>query len=1041
MEHYRKLCTLFLVIYDIFLIPAGVEPHEALADNKTYAVVWQVLQALRSHDDRFDAMVNKLDLIGQDTRKMEVIAVTDKLDRKPARSKEKSKALLPKNSFDIGTTPEAPGRPTQEPLQFEIGEIERAIYAKIVQKCGNRNHWEDWANDIAKIARTHIGRITDIVETQANEEERAAFDAFAKDLRDDLNDSITNAEIIEMLAQHLISKPVFDALFTDRSFAEHNPMSQAMQHILDLLQKHRLDKETETLQKFYESVRVRAEGINSAAGRQKIVVELYDRFFRNAFPEMAKRLGIVYTPVEIVDFIIHSVDRVLQAEFAQNLGSEGVHIIDPFTGTGTFITRMLQSGLIDPSQLQKKYRREIHANEIVLLAYYIAAVNIEGVYHSLVGGQYETFEGICLADTFQLYEKDDLISQMLVDNSARRKRQKKLDIRVIVGNPPYSSGDKDDENNKNVDYPSLDQRISETYVARSSKRVGKSKMYDSYIRAIRWASDRVGKSGVIGYVTNAGWLEANTTDGLRKALGDEFSTIYIFHLRGNQRTLGERSRKEGGKIFGSGSRAPIAISIFVKNPASTDRGRIMWHDIGDYLNREEKLAKIAAFGDIEGIQQQNGWTAVTPNEHGDWFSQRSGDFSEFLRLGDKQKDGEPSLFRTYSMGVKTNRDDWVYSFSKRTLEKRIVSMTSFYNSEVARLQASKAEAMASDFVVNRDKTKIKWTSDVLADLEHARTHQVHDADFVQALYRPFTKQWIYSNKTWNWSRHLMPSFFPNSEASNRVISLTGLGSTKGFSALMVDTLPDLEVISKGQCFPQYVYESQDTTDDDTESDQNGLFKSGGAGRPNKRHGITDEGLRHFQSAYPSESISQDDLFYYVYGVLHSSDYRERFADNLSKEIPRIPRVKSSVDFWKFSNAGRELAELHLNYDSVAMYPLTIEGHGSLKDADFAVQKIRFGKVDGEKDVTTLQYNDRIVVKGIPASAYEYIVNGKSALEWIIERQGISIDATTEIRNDANAWANETVGNPRYPLELFQRVITVSLETQRIVAGLPSLDIG
>ncbi|SNS80091.1 Predicted helicase [Granulicella rosea] len=1022
------------------VIPAGVEPHDALSDNKTYAVVWQVLQALRSHDDRFDAMVNKLDLIGQDTKKMEVIAITDKIDRKPAQTGDKSKSVSSKNSFGIGIVPELTDGPKQEPLQFEIGEIERAIYAKIVQKCGNRNHWEDWANDIAKIARTHIGRITDIVQTEANEEERAAFDAFAKDLRDDLNDSITDAEIIEMLAQHLISKPVFDALFTDHSFAEHNPMSQAMQHILDLLQKHRLDKETDTLQKFYDSVRVRAEGISSAAGRQKIVVELYDRFFRNAFPEMAKRLGIVYTPVEIVDFIIHSVNRVLQTEFSQNLGSEGVHIIDPFTGTGTFITRMLQSGLIDPEQMQKKYRREIHANEIVLLAYYIAAVNIEGVYHSLMGGKYETFEGICLADTFQLYEKEDLISQMLVDNSARRKRQKKLDIRVIVGNPPYSSGDKDDDNNKSVNYPSLDERIAETYVARSSKRVGKSKMYDSYIRAIRWASDRVGKSGVIGYVTNAGWLEANTTDGLRKSLGDEFSTIYIFHLRGNQRTIGEKSRQEGGKIFGSGSRAPIAISIFVKNPASAHRGRILWHDIGDYLNREEKLAKIAAFGDIEGIELQNGWVNVNPNEHGDWFSQRSGDFSEFFRLGDKQKDEEPNLFSTYSMGIKTNRDDWVYSFSKKTLEKRIVEMTNFYNSEVARFQDSMADGQDSDFVINRDKTKIKWTSDVIADLEHGRTHEVHDTDFVQALYRPFTKQWIYSNKTWNWSRHLMPSFFPNSEAKNRVISLTGLGSTKGFTALMVDTLPDLEVVSKGQCFPQYVYESQRTTEELTDADQDRLFAPVNAGLAAKRHGITDEGLRHFQSAYPSESISKDDLFFYVYGVLHSVDYREKFADNLSKEIPRIPRVKSTEDFWRFCNAGRELADLHLNYDSVAMYPLVIESHGPIKDSDFAVQKMRVGKVDGEKDLSTLHYNERIVLKGIPTGAYGYIVNGKSALEWVIERQGISLDPITEIRNDANAWAKETVKNPRYPLELFQRVITVSLETQRIVAGLPSLDL-
>lgn len=355
------------------VIPAGVEPHEALSDNKTYAVVWQVLQALRSHDDRFDAMVNKLDLIGKDTSKMEVIAITDKIQKKQENNKGAKNKDAGKGGFVIGEpTPKAYGKEAQQDLQFEIGEIERAIYAKLVQKVGNRHHWEDWANDISKIARTHIDRITGILENETNTQEREAFAAFAHELRDDLNDSITNGEIIEMLAQHLITKPVFDALFEGYSFASHNPMSQAMQGVLDVLQEHHLSKEADTLQSFYDSVKMRAEGIDNAAGKQKIVVELYDKFFRNAFPKMTERLGIVYTPVEVVDFIIHSVAHILQSEFGQTLGSRGVHIIDPFTGTGTFITRLLQSGLITPEQLPYKYQNEIHANEIVLLAYYIA---------------------------------------------------------------------------------------------------------------------------------------------------------------------------------------------------------------------------------------------------------------------------------------------------------------------------------------------------------------------------------------------------------------------------------------------------------------------------------------------------------------------------------------------------------------------------------------------------------------------------------------------------------------------------------------------
>jgi predicted helicase len=1021
------------------VIPPDVEPHEALNDNSTYAVVWQVLQALRSHDDRFDAMINKLDLIGKDTRKMEVIAVTDKVSKK-ARTGQKGKrnADAGQGAFTIGEPAQRPQTVEQSSLQFEIGEIERAIYAKLVQKVGNRHHWEDWATDIANIAKTHIGRITAILENTENSGEREAFSAFAHELRDDLNNSITDEEVVDMLAQHLITKPVFDALFEGYSFAQNNPMSQAMQTVLDVLQEHHLDKESDILQSFYTSVKERAEGIDSATGKQKIIVELYDKFFRNAFPKMTERLGIVYTPVEIVDFILRSVNHVLESEFGQNLGSKDVHILDPFTGTGTFITRLLQSGIISPDQLRYKYRHEIHANEIVLLAYYIAAINIEAVYHNIVGGDYTPFEGICLTDTFQLYEKEDLLSALLVDNSARRKRQKKLDIRVVIGNPPYSSGDKNDTNNKSIKYPSLDQRIADTYVARSSKSVGKSKMYDSYIRAIRWASDRIGKSGVVGFVTNASYLDANTTDGLRKSLAAEFSSIYIFHLRGNQRTSGELSRKEGGKIFGSGSRAPIAISILVKNPDSPTRGRIVWRDIGDYLSRDEKLSTLAALGSIAAITQEQLWKPVIPNEHGDWFGQRSGDFSDFTPLGNKQKNDELALFSSYSMGVKSNRDDWVYSFSDKALQSRITNMIGFYNDEVARFVSA---GKPKDFKVSRDKKKIKWTTDVLGDLEKGRKHRVDEGMFVKALYRPFTKQWLYSSKTWNWSRHLMMKYFPTAEAENNVICLTGLGSTKSFSALMTDTLPDLEVISKGQCFPRFVYEISDDDSDALTSSQ-GLF--GETKQPSgRRHGVSDEGLAVFQAAYPSEVITKDDVFFYVYGLLHSPDYRERFADDLTKELPRIPFVSEAADFRAFSTAGRQLGELHTTYDTAERYPVRVEVVGREPRAeDFRVEKVRYGsgKNGSDKDLTTLHYNEKITLRGIPLQAYEYVVNGKPALEWVFERQRITVDKESEITNDANDWAQDTVHDPRYPIELIQRVISVSLKTVEVVKGLPTLTI-
>ncbi|PYC07917.1 type ISP restriction/modification enzyme [Pseudomonas sp. MB-090624] len=1022
------------------VIPAGMEPHEALNDNQTYKVVWQVLQALRSHDDSFDAMVNKLDLIGSDPRKMEVIAITDKAEKKARKASGTSNGQAGKGQYGIGekrTKYDVEGQMTQQAeLAYEVGEIEKAIYAKIVSKCGNRHHWEDWANDIAKIARTHIDRIQGILENPEYTQERATFEAFAAELRDDLNDSISDGEIVEMLAQHLVTKPVFDALFEEYSFASHNPMSKAMQGVLDALHEHHLAKEADTLEKFYASVRQRAAGIDNAQGKQKIIVELYDKFFRNAFPKMTERLGIVYTPVEVVDFILHSVNHLLQKEFDQTLGSKGVHIIDPFTGTGTFITRLIQSGLIKPEELAHKYRHEIHANELVLLAYYIAAINIEAAYHGEVIDEYTPFEGICLTDTFQMYEKEDLVEALLVDNSARRKRQKALDIRVIVGNPPYSIGQgSQNDNNQNVSYPALDRRIEETYAALSEATLSRG-LYDSYIRSIRWASDRIGNAGIIGFVTNAGFLDAASQDGIRKCLADEFSSLYVFHLRGNQRTSGETSRKEGGKIFGSGSRAPIAISLLVKNPDAQFQGQIFFNDIGDYLSREEKLEKIANYASVAGIEQ---WQQITPDEHGDWLKQRDDSFGQFIAIGDKKNDGI-KLFDSFSLGVVTARDAWAYNASRMKLEVNMSSMIGFYNSEVARFEAAykgldtKARQELVNNFIDVNPARISWSRALKQNLGKGRTFTFESECLVTGLYRPFTKQWLYFNRAFNEMVLQMPRLFPSASAGNLVIGVSASGEKVAFSALISRHVPSLHFIDieGSQCFPLYLYDeaAQASTDD--------LFAEPVEGGLRRREAITDASLVHFRSAYPDEQISKEDLFYYVYGILHSPDYRERFADNLSKELPRIPAVKEAADFWAFSKAGRALADLHLNYETVAPYPLTIEAKGTLSAADYRVEKMKFAK---KGDKTTVIYNHRITLKGIPEAAWDYVVNGKAALDWVMERQAVRTDKASGIVNDANDWAVETMGNPKYPLELFQRVVTVSLETQKIVKALPKLDIG
>lgn len=1019
------------------VIPAGIEPDQALDNNEHFKVVWQVLNALRSHDDRFDAMINKLELNGRDPSKMEVIAKSETVSPK-AKSQGSKASQKAKSGNSIGKKPTEP-QGEQLGLSFEVGVIEKALYAKIVKKVGNRRHWEEWANDIAQIANTHIDRINALLENPNNTEEIKAFNDFANELRDDLNDSISDEEVVEMLAQHLVTKPVFDAMFDEYDFTKHNPISKAMQKVLDILENQHLEKETKQLQAFYHSVKLRAEGINTAQGKQKIIVELYDKFFRNAFPRMTERLGIVYTPTEVVDFILHSVENVLNDEFGASLSDKGVHILDPFTGTGTFITQLLQSGLIPEDKITHKYKNEIHANEIVLLAYYIACINIEAVYHSLIIDEYTPFEGICLTDTFEMYEKGDLISDLLEDNSDRRKRQKELDIRVIIGNPPYSAGQESaNDNNANIAYPSLDERIRDTY-AKLSTATNKNSLYDSYIRAIRWATDRIGNQGIIGFVTNAGFLEGNTGDGLRKCLADEFSNLYIFHLRGNARTSGELRRKEKDNVFGQGTRTPIAISILVKNPQAKQTGTIQFYDIGDYLTREQKLNKIAELKDVNGITALEAWQQIVPDEFGDWLNQRDSNFDKYISMGDKKDKNTVTIFENYSGGVKTSRDVWAYNSSKADLSKNMKKMIKNYEFQ---FDKEKREIL-------KDPTQIGWSGDLFLRCERKIKSDFNENNILNAMYRPFTKQNLYFDKVFNERQYQLNSIFPNWQ-KNRLMYLNGTGNSgKPFSVTMVDIIPDLNMQhSGGQGFPLYLYEEKETKSGTTDD----LFAEP---HPTKQYerkdAISDKGLAYFADYY-NQPISKEDLFYYIYGLLHSEDYREKYADNLSKQLPRIPRVKSFDDFMAFSKAGRELADLHLNYETVDMYigvnfdtkltNLSLAtpqqwAKSSLQDSDFYVEKMKFAKKD---DKSKIVYNGKITLNNIPLEAYDYVVNGKSAIEWVMERQSVKTDKDSGITNNANDWAIETMNNARYPLELLLRVINVSLKTNAIVAGLPKLAI-
>lgn len=1006
------------------VIPANMTPEQALDDNENYRVVWQILNALRAHDDRFDATINKLELTNDTGGQIEVIAVAQNI---PAHRAQAEAAGLGKGGAAGYDENNRTVERTEEQLNFILDEFPAAIRAKIVQKCGRRTYWEDWATDIGKIAQKHIERIRAILDTGA--EERAVFDEFLGEIRDDLNGAVTEDEAIEMLAQHLITKPVFDALFEDYNFAAQNPVSVAMQKVVSVLEPKNIQKEAAELEGFYASVRRRASGIGTAEGKQKIIVELYDKFFKNAFRKLSEKLGIVYTPVEVVDFIIHSVNDILQQEFGETLGSKGVHILDPFTGTGTFVTRLLQSGLIAKEDLQYKYKNEIHANEIVLLAYYIAAINIEATYHSLSEQDYTPFTGICLTDTFEMYESDDMVAALMADNSERRSRQKALDIRVIMANPPYNVAD------TGVEYKDLNARITETYAARTSA-VNKNSLYDSYIKAIRWASDRIGNRGVIGFVTNGGWLDGNATDGMRKCLEEEFSNVYVFNLRGNARTSGEGRRQEGGNVFGLGSRAPVAVSLLVKNPSAAMHGQVFYNDIGDYLTREQKLAKVAAYKSLQGMIDAGAWAQMQADEHGDWLKQRNAALGSFIVLGDKKAEGERALFSSYTSGLKTQRDVWCYNASRAKLQTNMTRLIDYYNSCVAQL----ADGSASfDKVSAVNDARISWSRALLNDLDRRKSIAENTGKLFVAVYRPFAKQWLYNDRRLNEMVYKTRTVFPGPNIRNRAIMVKQRWNGTGQLALMVDALMDLQSDGGTQNFPLKLYEQ-------TEAESDDLFAGNDASAGYRvKDSITDYGLKHFWDAYSNESIAKEDIFYYVYGLLHSEDFRTRFADNLSKELPRIPAVKKQADFWAFVEAGRKLGDLHVNYESAERYPVTVV-EGDLRLAHIAdpasfyrVEQMRYGGKRGS-DKTTLHYNNNITLTNIPLEAYDYVVNGKAALDWVVERQRVKTDKDSGIVNDANDYANETMHNPAYPLELFQRVITVSLETVKTVRNLPTLEI-
>ena len=978
-------------------VPTGTDPATALNDNDTYAVVWDVLRALRSHDDRFDAEINQIDLNDQPTPRIIFSGLGSNGE----------------NDLEMPSLP-------FPPLDLPPG----AIFAKIVEKCGDRKYWETWAKDVAQIYLTLVGRITGLLDNPANETLREWFESFHGELTISINDSITRGSAIDMMAQHVLTRPVFEALFERYNFAESNPVARALDALREDFGEFGLENETRDLEPFYESVRKRAQGLDNSAARQRVLMELYEKFFATAMKKDADRLGIVYTPVEIVDFILGSADQVLRQEFGRSLSDEGVHVLDPFTGTGIFLVRLLQSRLVQYGDLLRKYREELHANEIILLAYYIAAIHIEEAFHGRHGTEsdYEPFEGIVLTDTFNLHtERTGFPTAWLPDNSERAERQQKLPIQVIVGNPPWSVGQRSStDDNPNVDYPKIQKRIAETYAARSTATL-KNSLYDTYKMAIRWASDRIGEQGVVALVTNGSWIDGNVDSGVRACLAEEFTTVYALNLRGNQRTQGERSRQEGGKVFGQGSRAPVAITILVRNPKAVHKGCHIWYrDIGDCLKREAKLKILKEASSIAGIKD---WSEIKPDQHNDWIGQRDEAFQKFYPIGSKEmkagKKTDDTIFKLYSRGLATSRDAYIYNFSKNTCAENARNMVVEYQGAMQYWEEHPDHTVKD--VVSCHSSNIRWDRELKNNLRRRKSIAYSPNNIWSTQYRPFVKQYCYVEYILVNNKYQMDRIFPTSDSDNRAICVPSIGSTKPFSVLMANAMPDIQLMFNGQYFPRYRWEQQtQTMQGDLLNDRHGLVRI---------DNISDTARCMFRVHYRDKTITKDAIFDYTYGVFHAPAYRERFANNLTKEMPRIPMA---ADFRAFAQAGAKLAALHLGYETCKEYPLKVACTPSdtSNPEHYRLGRRAMKYADDEK--SELIINEHIRLKGIPPEAHRYEVNGRTPIGWFIDRYKISTDSHSGTTNDPNEWFD----NPRDIVAMFRRIVQVSVETVRIVENLP-----
>ena len=835
-----------------------------------------------------------------------------------------------------------------------------------------------------------------------------AFTNFYEQCRAAINPNLSKAAVEEMLIQHLLTERIFRTVFNNPDFTRRNTIAREIENVIEVLigQTYSRDAFLKVLNPFYLAIEQAALLCQDFSQKQQFLDTVYEQFFQGFSVEVADTHGIVYTPQPIVDFMVKSVAHILETEFDRSLSDPGVHIIDPFVGTGNFIVRLLQD--IQATTLEDKYRNALYCNEILLLPYYVASLNIEYEYFQRTG-TYLPFEGIALTDTFELLEEQQ-IQLFTQENTERVEKQKGADMFVVIGNPPYNVGQvNENDNNKNRPYKRIAKFVRETY-SQDSKATNKNALSDPYVKAILWASKRIGAEGIVAFVTNNGFLDGLAFDGMRKHLAQDFTKIYHIDLKGNARTSGERRRQEGGNVFDDQIRVGVGITFFIKTAEVISEPAEVWiYSVDDYLKAREKQKLLTDFGDYTNVPVKQ---AKIDTRH-PWLTEGlHAEFDTFIPMGSKKtkgkrKVGVRTIFDTFGVGLQTSRDAWLYNFNENTLIQNVKRMSDFYNMHVLKWRGTSQNVRDVDDFVEYDDTQIKWSSGLKLKLERGELAESTESKCRVSLFRPFTKMNLCFDNTLNHRMSIFPTTFPTPEVEkeNQVICINVSRTSASFHTLMVNVIPDYHITGDAQCFPFYTYDEDST---------------------NRQENITDWALAEFQTHYGDDTLTKWDIFHYTYALLHHPDYCEKYQANLKRDLPHIPFVK---DFWGFAKAGAALADLHVNYESVPKYEkLQLQETSTLPRIDWQVEKMRFSK-----DKTQIHYNDYFTLVGIPPEAFDYRLGSRSAVEWVVDQYRVKVDKRSGIWNDPNRSEE-----PQYTVDLIGRVITVSLRTMEIVNNLPPL---